>query len=368
MRNIPVYQPDLSGNERAYVLQCLDSTWISSKGKFITGFERAFADVVGVSHAVSVCNGTVALHLALQALGIGPGDEVLVPTLTYIASVNAIHHVGACPVFVDARPDTWQIDVADARRKLTPRTRAVMAVHLYGGACDMAALGALCDRHRLALVEDCAEGIGSRHGGRHVGGFGQVATFSFFGNKTITTGEGGMVVCSDPGLAEDLRRLRGQGLVPGSEYQHDRIGYNYRMTNLCAAIGLAQVERIGTILERKHALDAAYRRALAGTGLVFQDFDDATTPGHWMTSILATDADQRGRLRAALASAGVETRPLFPPVHRMPMYAAPGAAYPVADDLAARGFNLPSWHELSADDVDYVARILKDALEPATCA
>jgi perosamine synthetase len=367
MRTIPVYQPDLSGNERAYVLECLDSTWISSKGRFIPAFERAFAEIVGVSNAISVCNGTVALHLALLVLGIGPGDEVLVSTLTYIATVNAIRYVGATPVFVDARPDTWQIDVADARRRLTPRTRAVVAVHLYGGACDLAALETLCAEHDLRLVEDCAEGIGTRHRGRPVGGVGQVATFSFFGNKTLTTGEGGMVVTADPVLAENLRRLRGQGLVPGSEYQHDRIGYNYRMTNICAAIGLAQVERIDAILERKRAVDAAYRRALAGSGLAFQSFDEATTPGHWMVSVLAPDADRCRRLRTALTAAGVETRPLFPPVHRMPMYAAPGAHFPVADDLAARGFNLPSWHELDRDDIDYIATILMTTLRDAAC-
>jgi perosamine synthetase len=365
---VPVYQPDLSGNERAYVLECLDSTWISSKGRFIGEFESAFARQVGAAHAISVCNGTVALHLALAGLGIGPGDEVLVPTLTYVASVNAIRYVGATPVFVDALPDTWQMDPAAARASVTARTRAVLAVHLYGGACDLAALSSLCAERELHLVEDCAEGIGTRHGGRHVGVAGAVGTFSFFGNKTLTTGEGGMLVCADPALAENLRRLRGQGLVPGCEYWHDRVGYNYRMTNICAAIGLAQIERIDEILERKRALAALYHDALRGSGLEFQHFDAATEPGHWMVSVLAKDAAQRARLREALAAAGVETRPLFAPVHRMPMYAAPGAEFPVADDLAARGINLPSWHRLDEAQVAFIASIVRGALEQRACA
>jgi hypothetical protein len=224
MQHIPVYQPDLSGNEKKYVLECLDSTWISSKGRFIGDFEGGFASYVDAPHAVSVCNGTVALHLALVALGIGPGDEVIVPSLTYIASVNAIHYVGATPVFAESLADTWQVDPEDVERRIGPRTRAVMAVHLYGGSCEMDRLVALCEQYGLKLVEDCAEAIGTRIGDRHVGTFGDVATFSFFGNKTITTGEGGMVTCKDPVLDASLRHLRGQGLAANREYWHDRTG------------------------------------------------------------------------------------------------------------------------------------------------
>lgn len=366
--SLPVYQPDLSGNERAYVLECLDSTWISSKGHFIGAFEAAFADYVGAAHAVSVCNGTVALHLALVALGIGPGDEVLVPTLTYVASVNAIHYVGATPVFVDALADTWQIDPAAARRALTPRTRALVAVHLYAGACALHELRALCDEAGLLLVEDCAEAIGTRHDTRHVGTVGAIATFSFFGNKTITTGEGGMLVCSDAKLAEDLRRLRGQGLVPGREYWHDRIGYNYRMTNICAAIGLAQLERIADIVLMKKAVAQCYRDALAGSAFEFQLIDAGTDPAHWMVSVLAPDAASCVAVRAALAGAGVETRPLFVPAHRLPMYAAAGAGFPVAEDLASRGISLPSWHRLEAAHISFIAGIMRAQLEQSSCA
>jgi perosamine synthetase len=261
---IPVYQPDLTGKEREYVLDCLESSWISSKGKYLPLFEDAFAKHVGVSFATGVCNGTVALHLALVALGLGPGDEVIVPTLTYIASANAITYCGAMPVFVDSLRNTWQMDPEDVLRKITPRTRAIMVVHLYGHPCDMDVIRGLADKHRLFVIEDCAEAIGTKYRDRHVGNFGDIATFSFFGNKTITTGEGGMVVTNDPTLFDRAVHFKGQGLAAHRQYWHDVIGYNYRMTNICAAIGLAQLERVDDFLSRKRALAKYYAERLAG--------------------------------------------------------------------------------------------------------
>ena len=361
MPRIPVYQPDLSGKEREYVLECLDSTWISSKGRFIKDFEEGFAHFVGAPHAAGVCNGTVALHLALLALGIGPGDEVIVPTLTYIASVNAIRYVGASPVFCESLPNTWQLDPADVESRITPHTRAVMAVHLYGGACDMRALQAICQRHSLRLVEDCAEAIGTRLDGHHVGTFGDIATFSFFGNKTITTGEGGMVACRDSGLDALVRRLRGQGLADNREYWHDIVGYNYRMTNICAAIGLAQLERIDSILNQKRRLAASYRRALADSPIRFQEASPGEETSHWMVTILVPNAELRDPLRRELLAHGVETRPTFYPADQMPMYQV-GEYFPVAQDIAARGINLPSWHNLANDTIEEIAAIAKSFL------
>jgi perosamine synthetase len=251
MYKIPVYQPSLKGNEKKYVNECLDSTWISSKGKFVNQFENAFAEYVGVKHAATVSNGTVAIHLALLALGIGEGDDVIVPTLTYIASVNSIAYTGANPVFVDSLQDSWQIDPADVVKKITPRTKAIMAVHLYGHPCDMDALMEICKKHDLFLIEDCAEAIGTLYKGKHVGTFGDISTFSFFGNKTITTGEGGMVVTNDETLHDRSLHFKGQGLAKHRQYWHDVIGYNYRMTNICAAIGLAQLEQIEQVLIEK---------------------------------------------------------------------------------------------------------------------
>jgi perosamine synthetase len=359
MPRIPVYQPDLSGNEKKYVMECLDSTWISSKGKFIQEFESGFAAFVDASHGVSVCNGTVALHLALLALGIGPGDEVIVPSLTYIASVNAIRYVGATPIFCESLSDTWQMDPADVERRIGPRTRAVMAVHLYGGACEMPRLVSLCERHSLKLIEDCAEAIGTRLQNRHVGTFGDVATFSFFGNKTITTGEGGMVVCKESEIDAKLRHLRGQGLAADREYWHDIVGYNYRMTNICAAIGLAQLERVDDILRDKTILAGSYRSALGETPLTFQTIRDGETSSHWMVTVLTPTANDRNLLRAELSAAGIETRPVFHPVHTMPMYRREDLHLPVADSIAARGINLPSWQGLSPDDRNYIVSVVR---------
>ena len=358
MPHTPVYQPDLSGKEREYVLECLDSTWISSKGRFIREFETGFASFIGASHAASVCNGTVALHLAMLALGIGPGDEVIVPTLTYIASVNAIRYVGATPVFCDSRANTWQMDPEDVEKRITPRTRAVMCVHLYGGACEMARLANLCHERGLKLIEDCAEAIGTRIDDRHVGTFGDVATFSFFGNKTITTGEGGMVSCKDAVLDDKVRRLRGQGLAENREYWHDLVGYNYRMTNICAAIGLAQLERIDDILRRKAALANHYRDALGGLPLAFQISLPGEVSSHWMVTVLVPERDDREPVRAALSEAGIETRPTFYPVHGMPMYRAGQPEFPVAEDIAARGINLPSWQNLAETEVARIAKTI----------
>lgn len=366
MIRIPLYQPSLAGNERKYVNECLETNWISSRGRFVVDFEAAFAKYTGSRHADSVSNGTVALHVALLALGIGPGDEVIVPTFTYVAAANAIAYTGATPVFADSLRGTWQLDPDDVRRRLSPRTRALLPVHLYGHPCDMGALGAIAREHGLRVVEDCAEALGTRIGGRHVGTFGDIATYSFYGNKTVTTGEGGMVVTDDPALLDRVHRLKGQGLAPNREYWHDRIGYNYRMTNICAAIGLAQLERADDLLARKRKLAEAYRDALAGLPLVFHAESPGTTHSYWMCSIALQDAAKRDALRGHLARAGIETRPAFNPVHRMPMYEhAPQSAgdFPVADALGAAGMNLPSWPDLGEEGAREVAGAVRGFFE-----
>ena len=250
MTKIPVYQPSLSGREKEYVIDCLDSTWISSKGEYINRFEQEFSKKIGVNHAITVSNGTVALHLALIALGISSEDEVIVPSLTYIASVNAISYTGAHPIFVDSLYDTWQMDPNDIIKKITPRKRAIMVVHLYGHPCDMDAIMQIASEHNLYVIEDCAEAFGSKYKENVVGSIGDIATFSFFGNRTITTGEGGMVVTNSSSLAEKVMHYKGQGLAKNREYWHDVIGYNYRMTNICAAIGLAQIEQADDFISR----------------------------------------------------------------------------------------------------------------------
>jgi len=353
-QRIPIYQPDLSGNEKKYVNECLDTSWISSRGRFVTEFEQRFSEFIDVEHSASVCNGTVALHLALLALGIGPGDEVIVPTLTYIASVNAIAYTGATPVFADSVRSTWQLDPEDVRRHITPRTKAIMPVHLYGQSCDMDALMAIAKEHRLFIVEDCAEAFGTTYKGRHVGTFGDISTFSFFGNKTITTGEGGMVVSNDKTLIERARHLKGQGLAAHREYWHDVVGYNYRMTNIEAAIGLAQLERANEFIDRKRELARLYAKGLAQLPVEIHAEAADTRHSYWMFSILVAHPDLREPLRTHLANAGIETRPLFYPAHTMPMYARNYRKHRVAEDLAWRGINLPSWPGMSAAQVDTV--------------
>ena len=362
---IPVYRPALHGNEKKYVDECLDSTWISSKGKYVQKFEDNFAKYTGVKYAVSVCNGTVALHTALLALDIGPGDEVIVPTLTYIASVNSITYTGATPVFVDSLKDTWQVDPEDVLRKISSRTKAILAVHLYGHPCDLYQLGQIAKKNHLFLIEDCAEAIGSLYKGKHVGNFGNIATFSFFGNKTITTGEGGMVTTNNKILAAKTSHLKGQGLAKNREYWHDIIGYNYRMTNICAAIGLAQLEQINKLIAKKIKIAHWYIQGLRGTPAIVQPETGPVRHSYWMVSILVDKPSQRNLLRQALAKAGIETRPLFYPIHMMPMYRA--KRFPVAEDLNQRGITLPSFPDLTHRDVQKICAVIKGFFNAKNC-
>ncbi|RFC63655.1 DegT/DnrJ/EryC1/StrS aminotransferase family protein [Fulvimarina endophytica] len=360
---IPVYQPDLTGNERAYVLDCMDSSWISSIGSYIERFESALAQITGVGNAISLCNGTVALHLAIHCLDIGPGDEVIVPTFTYIASVNAIAQTGATPVFVDSRESDWLIDPEKVEAAITPRTRAIMPVHLYGAICDMPQIMRIADRHGLKVVEDCAECLGSSLNGAHPGSFGDVGTFSFFGNKTITTGEGGAVIAKDDALAARLRKVKGQGQSLTRRYWHEELGFNYRMTNIEAAIGMAQAERLPQILERKRAIAARYRELASDLPVSFQRPDEGVVSSEWLVSVLIPEHTDREKLMAGMAADGVETRPVFYCAHEMPMYdQGPRPDLEVAGTISRRGISLPSFPALTAEDQDRVIASLSKAL------
>lgn len=351
--NIPVYQPRLAGNVTAYVNECLETGWISSRGEFIGRFEQKFAEYVGAEQSTSVANGTVALHLAVTALGIGPGDEVIVPSFTYIASVNTILQTGATPVFVDSLETTLQVDPGAVRAAITPRTKAVMAVHLYGHPSDMNAIVAICSENNLLLIEDCAEAFGSHWASRHVGTFGDVATFSFFGNKTITTGEGGMVLARDPTIMERCRHLKNQGVSSTREYWHDMLAYNYRMTNIQAAIGLAQLEIAENILADKKAVAQRYREGLTNLPVRLHDAVGSVEHSFWMCSILVDNERDRAPLRQHLSAQGIETRPFFPPAHFMPHCRA-DVTLPVAESISARGINLPSYPDLTSAQLDRI--------------
>ncbi|HHL2498630.1 TPA: DegT/DnrJ/EryC1/StrS family aminotransferase [Yersinia enterocolitica] len=356
---IPIYQPNLSGKEKEYVNECLDTTWISSKGGFISRFEEAFSNYIGAKYATTVSNGTVALHLALESLGIGPGDEVIVPSLTYIASVNTVMQTGAKVIFVDSELDTWNIDVNDIRKKITPNTKAIMVVHLYGLPCNMNSIKSLCSNNNLLLIEDCAEAFGTKLDGQHVGTFGDVSTFSFFGNKTITTGEGGMVVCRDKEIYEKACHLKNQGVSSSREYWHDILAFNYRMTNICAAIGLAQLERADEIIAKKRLIANWYKSYLVNLPISVHAEYKHAQHSYWMCSILVNDPSKRDSLREYLKERNIETRPIFPPSHTMPHCFSP-ESHPVAENISSRGINLPSYPDLNEDNIKTICIHIRD--------
>jgi len=359
---IPVAQPVFAGNEARYVADCVESGWVSSNGPYIAKFEQAFASWCGVRHALTCANGTAALHLLLMAHGVGPGDQVLVPSLTYIATANAVRYCGAEPVLVDSEPRTWNIDPAALEACIGPRTKGIIVVHLYGHSADMDPIMAIAREHGLFVVEDAAEAHGASYKGRKVGTLGDSASFSFFGNKVMTTGEGGMVVTNDSALADRVRLLKGQGMDPHRRYWFPVVGYNYRMTNIQAALGLAQLERIDALLQARRDVAAGYQRGLAGLADRLELHNESSWAHHiyWMFNVLLRDGDAHDRdaLMAKLDSDGIETRPVFYPMHCMPPYQDDSGRYPVADRVGSRGLSLPTHAALTEADVAYICERL----------
>ncbi len=364
---ISVAAPRLDGKEREYVLECMDTTWISSVGRFISEFEKAFAEYCGVRNAIACNNGTTALHLALVALDIGPGDEVIVPSLTYIASANAVTYCGATPVLIDNDPGTFNLDPAKLEALITPRTKAIMPVHLYGQICDMDPILEIAKKHNLFVVEDAAEAVGATYKGKTSGSLGTCATFSFFGNKIITTGEGGMITTDDDALAAKMRLLRGQGMDPNRRYWFPIVGYNYRMTNIQAAIGLAQLERVEEHLAARARVVGWYEEKIGRLGNRVTKPFVAPTGRHvfWMYTVrlgegLSTSRDQ---VIKDLDALGIESRPVFHPMHVMPPYAHLATGDLTQAELCgADGLNLPTHAGLSEADIDRVIDALDQVL------
>ena len=359
---IPVAAPDLSGNEERYVVEAIRSSWISSSGPFIRRFEEEFAELAGTRAAVGVCNGTVALHLALLALGVRRGDEVLVPSLTYIATANAVRYVGAEPVFVDVDPETWCVDPTKLEENITRRTRGIIAVHLYGHPADMDAINRVAGINGLWVVEDAAEAHLATYRGRPTGGLASIGTFSFYGNKMFTAGEGGALTVTDPGLELRIRTLRGQGMDPERRYFFPVTGYNFRITNVACAILCAQLERRDEIVRRREAIFHRYRESLNGVpGVEFQPRASWARPAPWLFSVTVDESmfgRSRDNLATVLDAAGIETRPFFIPLHSLPPFREKSRErsehLPVTDDLAARGLNLPTFPGLTDADVDRI--------------
>jgi len=365
-RVIPVCEPTLGGNEAKYVQDCIEGNWISSAGKYIPRFEEAFAQACDARYGVACANGTVALHLALATLGIGPGDEVILPTFTMIATINAITYTGATPVLVDAEPATWNMDMNQVADKITSRTRAVMPVHTYGHPVDMDPLSEMAERHGFYVVEDAAEAHGAEYKGRKAGSLGHAGSFSFYANKIITTGEGGMITTDDAELARLARVLRDHAFSEERHFWHKYLGFNYRMTNMQAAVGLAQTEQMESFVEARRTNAARYTAALSQIpGIVTPPEAEWVKNVFWMYSVLVEDefGMTRDGLRAYLADHGIETRTFFIPMHLQPIYyqAYKGQRYPVAEMLCQRGFYLPSASSLTAHEIDYITDMVNRA-------
>jgi len=361
---IPVAEPYIGDEELKNVIEAVKSGWISSKGKFIEEFEREFAKYCGVKYSVATANGTVALHLALKALGIGKGDEVIVPTLTFVATANAVTYCGAKPVFVDSHPKYWCINPEKIEEKITPRTKAIIPVHLYGHPCDMDRIMEIARNYNLYVIEDAAEAHGAEYKGRKVGSFGDISCFSFYGNKIITTGEGGMCLTNNDELAERMRNLRDHAMSKNRRYWHETIGFNYRMTNLQAAIGVAQLKKLDEFIEKKRQIAKWYAeelKELEEKELVklHPEMEWAKCV-YWMYSILIEDKAKISRNEAMkrLEKIGIETRPFFVPMHLLPMYNS-GERLPIAEDLANKGINLPSSVALDKSQVTLIIQEFK---------
>ncbi|MBI2009552.1 MAG: DegT/DnrJ/EryC1/StrS aminotransferase family protein [Candidatus Chisholmbacteria bacterium] len=358
---IPVSQPLLNPQSKRYLADCIDTGWVSSQGPYVAKFETAFAKLIGTKYAVSCTSGTAALHLALAALGIGPGDEVILPAFTMIAPAFAILYTGATPVLADVDPTTFTLNPDLVAQKITPRTRALIAVHLYGHPAEMSPLQDLARRHHLSLIEDAAEGLGSTYQGKKVGSLGDLACFSFYANKLITTGEGGMVVTNNATIAKKLRSLKDMAHSPKRRFLHLSLGFNYRFTNLQAALGLAQLAFLPRIVRAKRQLAARYTRELRHhQDLILPQEQSWAKSSFWMYALRVTR--QRQKLMSFLKNHGIDTRSFFIPLHRQPVFKKlhlfTHERYPVAEIISQEGLYLPSGPHLSLQDQTTVCRTI----------
>jgi perosamine synthetase len=363
---ISVSEPDIQRLEMDYVNECLRTNWISSNGKFIPEFEEAFAKYCGAEHGISTTSGTSALHLGLASLGIGSGDEVIVPNFTIISCANAVLYTGARPVFVDVEPDTWCIDPEKIREKITPKTRAIMPVHMFGHPCDMDAIEKIAEENNLYVIEDAAQAHGAEYKGKKVGGFGDISCFSFYANKIVTTGEGGMVLTNNSDVAEKARSMKNLSFDRERTFTHSDISFNYRMTNIQAAIGLAQLSRIEKTIETKRKNAQLYSRLLSSIPWLRTPVESEHARSvYWMYPVLVDSSMNMNRddVRKHLENNGIETRMLFAPMYSQPALRdvvndSNPSDYTVSDDLYRRGFYLPSGSKLSEEQIRFVADTL----------
>jgi perosamine synthetase len=363
---IPVCEPFLKGNEKKYIMDCFRTNWISSSGKYIDEFESAFSRYCGAKYGIAVTNGTTALHLALAALGIGSGDEVIMPVFTIASTAFAVIYCGGRPVFVDSEPDTWNIDAKKIEEKITKKTKAIMPVHIYGHPCDMSKIMKIAKKYNLFVIEDAAEAHGAVREGRKVGGIGDTGCFSFYGNKIITCGEGGMVVTNSKKIANACRRLKNLAFLRSKRFLHREIGFNYRMTNLQAALGLAQFEKIESLIEKRRKNAALYNKLLSGIqGITLPVEKPEVRNVYWVYSILAGKrfGVKCSRLISELKKKGIDTRTFFVPMHQQPILKKMGLAsndsYPVAEKAAGEGLYLPSSGGLKKSQIEFICEAIK---------
>ncbi len=365
-RAVPVNTPYLQGNEEAYLVECVKSGWISSEGPFVRKFEEEFAAMHDRKFGVALSNGSAALDVSLKALGISSGDEVIVPTFTIISPVQSIVTQGATPVLVDSDLTTWNMNVQEIEAKITERTKAILVVHIYGLPVDMDPILHLCSKYQLALIEDAAEMHGQTYRGRLCGSFGLASTFSFYPNKHITTGEGGMVLTDDEDFAEKCRQFRNLAFMPNKRrFVHEELGWNYRMTNLQAALGLAQLENIDEHVKRKRSIGNRYLDELSGISelvLPLRSCDYAENI-YWVFGMLASSEERANELQAQLREKKIGTRPFFWCMHEQPVFKKmgmfEGESYPNAEHMARTGFYIPSGLGLTEQDMEYVVENIR---------
>ncbi|EIM64656.1 aminotransferase class I/II-fold pyridoxal phosphate-dependent enzyme [Desulfobacter postgatei] len=359
---LPVSEPNLGDKELKYVSECILTGWVSSAGKYVTRFEQMFAEFCGTEFGISSSSGTTALHLSLLALGIGPGDEVIVPSFTFISTANAVVYTGATPVFVDSESTTWNIDPQKIEQAITSRTKAIIPVHIYGHPAEMFPILEIADKYNLAVIEDAAEAHGALYEGRKTGSLGDMGIFSFYGNKIITTGEGGMVVTDNKELADKIRILRDHGMDPQKRYHHSVLGYNYRMTNIQAALGVGQMERIDQIIEQKCTNAFFYTEELKNIpGLTLPPNAKWARNIYWLYSILVDEKEfgiSAVELGERLKIKSIETRPLFPPIHQQPIYDTK-QILPVCEKISKSGLSLPSSANIRKNEIHRIAWEIK---------
>jgi len=359
--HFPVAIPNLGGNELKYLTDAFLSTWISSTGSYIDKFEDKFSNYSDCRYGVTVSNGTVALHVALVALGVGRGDEVIIPDLTFAATINAVLHANATPVIVDVEEDSWCIDPKEIAKAITTKTKAIIPVHLYGQVCNMDRIMSLSKQHNIKIIEDCAEAHGATFKGRKVGSFGDIGCFSFYGNKVITTGEGGMCVTNSTKLNDKLRLLRDHGMSKTKRYYHEVVGYNYRMTNLQAAIGLAQFERIDKIHKNRYLYEQLYRRSSLKLHFRFQQNLEDRGRITWLVCLLVDEKTERDKIVKILQKNGIDARPFFYPLSSMDIYKEyVYSSNSIAKKVSRLGINLPTYESLkSLEQIEIIIKKIK---------